>query len=165
MAQWGKITLWDAAADGDLAACKKRMEASWTKIDAKDAQGKAAIHEAARWGHADIVAFLLDSGASRDITTVGGTMAIHLAAANGRDNVLKLLVQRGASINALDGNSDTPLMCAAAKGQLNTVNLILSMGADKSLKNLSNKTALDQASNADVAEVLREEKHMSFTKY
>jgi len=66
------------------------MEAMYTKIDAKDAQGKAAIHEAARWGHAHVVEFLLDSGADRDITTVDGSTALHLAASNGRDEVVKV---------------------------------------------------------------------------
>ena len=47
-AQWGKITLWDAAADGDLEQCKLRMKSATTHVNGKDAQGKTALHEASR---------------------------------------------------------------------------------------------------------------------
>ena len=56
---WGKISLWDAAADGDLEKIKSRLGSSWTNVNAKDQFGNTAMHEAARWGHDDIINYLV----------------------------------------------------------------------------------------------------------
>jgi len=92
--QWGKITLWDAAADGNLELCKQRLSSSWTKVNAQDAQGKTALHEATRYGHIEVVKFLISKGGDPKVTTVDGTTALQLAAQNGHDSLVKYLVTR-----------------------------------------------------------------------
>lgn len=48
MSQWGRITLWDAAADGNVDLVKRRLKMELSKINAQDSQGKTALHEASR---------------------------------------------------------------------------------------------------------------------
>jgi len=166
MSQWGQITLWDAAADGDLDMCKKRLTNTWTKLDAQDAQGKTALHEACRWGHLEVVKFLISKGAKTDLTTKEGTTLLHLASLNGHNPVVEYLVTSvKANINAQDKFGDTPLMAASGNGKPQTVALLLKLGADRSLRNLNKRTAQELAANAEVAEQYQEKDYVSPTNY
>jgi len=166
MSQWGQITLWDAAADGDLEMCKKRLANTWTKIDAQDAQGKTALHEACRWGHLDVVTYLIEKGAKPDLVTKEGTTVLHLAALNGHDAVVEYLINNEkVNINAQDKYGDTPLMAASGGGKISTVALLLKLGADRTILNLNRRTAQELASNAHVADQFKERAFMSYTKY
>mmetsp|Transcript_29345 Transcript_29345/g.73861 ORF Transcript_29345/g.73861 Transcript_29345/m.73861 type:complete len:167 (+) Transcript_29345:87-587(+) len=163
MSQWGKITLWDAAADGDLAMCKKRMESSFTKVNATDPQGKTALHEASRWGHADVIEFLVENGADLSMQADEGTTALHLAAEYGHTDAIRSLVKLGADVNCVDWNEDTPLMSAAGRKQVDAVKVLLELGADITLKNQQKKGALDLAGNSDVLAALKGPTHVSPT--
>jgi len=166
MTQWGNITLWDAAATGDLEMCKKRMAASWTKIDAKDSQGRTALHEACRYGHLDIVKFLKEKGAKTDVTTVDGTTSLHLAALNGHDEVVEYLVSEvKLDIDARDKYGDTSLMAASGNDKVSTVKLLLRLGANKKFVNLNKRTAEEMAASAAITEAFSEATYVSPTKY
>lgn len=163
--QWGKATLWDAAADGDLEMCKLRMKSSLTKINAQDAQGKSALHEAARWGHRHVAEYLLEQGAQIDIATVEGSTPLHLAARFGQDDVVQFLVSKGADVNAQDKDKDTPLTLASGAGKVSTVRLLLSLGADMDHRNAIGRTAQDLAKDPATAEIFTEGKYQSPTHY
>lgn len=58
MAQWGRISLWDAAADGDLAKVKQKLRNGDVLVDGQDANGKTPLMEAARWGYIEVVSII-----------------------------------------------------------------------------------------------------------
>jgi len=163
--QWGKATLWDASADGDLEMCKLRMKSSLTKVNAQDAQGKTALHEAARWGHRHVVEYLLEQGAQLDLATAEGSTPLHLAARFGQDDVVQYLVEKGAVVNVQDNDKDTPLMLASGAGKVSTVRLLLGLGADLTLRNAIGRTAQDLAKDTATAEIFTEGKYQSPTHY
>lgn len=163
--QWGKISLWDAAADGNLELCKTRMKSATTHVNGKDAQGKTALHEAARWGHVHVVEYLVSQGADIHATTVEGSTPLHLAARFGQDNVVEWLVGHGADINCQDVYKDTPLIAASGAGKVSTCGLLLSLGADKSIKNEQGRDALGTAKDTDTTAVLTDDKYDSPTRY
>mmetsp|Transcript_39722 Transcript_39722/g.100076 ORF Transcript_39722/g.100076 Transcript_39722/m.100076 type:complete len:168 (+) Transcript_39722:88-591(+) len=167
MTKWGKITLWEAAADGDVEMCKTRLQASYTDVNGltKDSTGVAAIHEAAKWGNKDVVSLLLEHNAKVDIASASGRTALHFAAENGKDDVVELLLANGANINALDRNNDTPLHLASSKGKLSTVLLLASKGADTTIQNHDRKTAQKAAANPDISKALSTQSYVSPTQY
>jgi len=166
MSQWGQITLWDAAADGNLELCKKRLANSWTKINAQDAHGKTAMHEACRWGHLEVVKYLVSKNADPKLTTKEGTTVLHLAALNGHDLLVEYLVKElKLNINAQDKFGDSPLMTASGSGKISTVRLLIDLGADITIKNQNKRNAEELAANTDITAIFTESKHISFTKY
>lgn len=61
-----------------------------------------AMYAAARNGHEDIVAYLLDNGAAVDAKGVFGATALHWAALHGHQATVELLLARGASLSIRD---------------------------------------------------------------
>ena len=55
------------------------------------------LHDAAKWGHVDFAAFLIDCGASLDIRNSKGWTPLHTASAWGHVNVAALLLSKGAN--------------------------------------------------------------------
>ena len=109
MAQWGRITLWDAAADGDVEMVKKRLKMELAKINAQDPQGKTALHEACRWNHGAVAQLLIDEGADPDLADNEGATPLHVSARFGQLDAIHVLVKNGANINAQDWSGNTPL--------------------------------------------------------
>lgn len=66
-------------------------------IDALDGSGRSPISYAAEKGHAQIVRFLLEQGASPKSDDRIGLTPMHYAASNGHANVAKLLIDAGVS--------------------------------------------------------------------
>lgn len=61
-----------------------------------------AMYAAARNGHAEVVEYLLDSGAAVDAKGVFGASALHWAAFNGHRRAVDLLLARGARLDIRD---------------------------------------------------------------
>mmetsp|Transcript_18394 Transcript_18394/g.51913 ORF Transcript_18394/g.51913 Transcript_18394/m.51913 type:complete len:165 (+) Transcript_18394:76-570(+) len=164
MSQWGRITLWDAAADGNLEVLQKRLQMELAKIDAQDSQGKTAMHEAARWDHAHIVKHLVEVGATTELADTEGRTALHVAAAFGQLQAITALIECGAEKEAQTWDGDTPLHLAAAGGHVDATRLLLDLGANAGARNGLKKQPRDVAANTDTAELFREKKYISPTK-
>lgn len=65
-----------------------------------------ALYAAARNGHRDVVAYLLDQGADIDARGVFGATGLHWAAINGYQETVKFLVKRGANLTIRDSKFD-----------------------------------------------------------
>ena len=61
-----------------------------------------ALYAAARNGHADVVAYLLDQGADIDARGVFGATGLHWAAINGHQQAVEFLVKRNANLTIKD---------------------------------------------------------------
>jgi ankyrin repeat protein len=73
---------------------------------------KTALLYAAREGHADIVAQLLDAGADLELADANGVTPLLIAIVNERLAVATALIERGANVNAVDWYGVTPLFAA-----------------------------------------------------
>ena len=66
------------------------------------------LHEASRYGHLDVLTFLLDEKSSRNVETKGGKTALDEASLNDHLDIVKFLVDNKADINGKDKRGETP---------------------------------------------------------
>lgn len=95
----------------------------------EDAKGFTALHLAARFGHAKVVAVLLNARADVNRADKHRTTSIHLATRFGHKEVAAELLQRGADATIEDRQGCTPLHLAADKGLAEMVSALLEGGA------------------------------------
>ena len=115
-------------------------------VNARDDDGNTPAIHAARWGHEEILRFLLDSGAHMDWQNSGGFTAIHEATKNGQLETVKVLTERGADPNLVKLPNKTTLMMAAERGSDSIVKALLMGGADISPQDSNRWTAITFAS-------------------
>lgn len=88
------------------------------KVDARNAEGATALHDAALAGQRAVAAALLDAGAPIDARdSESQATPLHRAASWGRVDVVKLLLERGADARLTDKSGHTALDLAVANGQ------------------------------------------------
>ena len=78
-------------------------------MDAKNHEGRAALHFAAYNGQAQVVRALLDGGASVDAKDPPGRTALHFAASYGWVQVSRVLLTAGATFSRTADSSLSPL--------------------------------------------------------
>jgi len=129
-----------AACTGDTAAIQDWFSSGTRDLDDRDQYGDTLLHWAAYKGRCDTMRFLLDHGASMDITINGGT-PLSDAVSYGRHDAAVLLLDRGAQIDFRDRAGWTPLMRAADHGRCTMIRLLLSRGADLTLRSNAGRDA------------------------
>ncbi len=85
-------------------------------VEAKDKNGRAALHYAAGRGHEDVARQLLTEKAEVDAKDRNEQTALHFVARGGHKNVVQLLVDHGADIDASDKDRWTTLHFSAGMG-------------------------------------------------
>lgn len=106
--------------------------------------GDYPLNIAARFGPAEVVTVLLDSGA--DIKRPGrdGLHPLHNAVLLGHTEIVALLIQRGAAVDAKDRRGRTPLYSFAATGgsDIEIAKMLLAAGANPRIEDENHDTAL-----------------------
>lgn len=116
---------------------------------------ETALHYFAAAGNDEMVAFLLETGATPNAADVDGYTPLHWAAWDNKDSTAALLISRGAHINACNSENRTPLIVAASGGHLAVVKILVGRGADKNvLGGKSRQTALQRAQAAAHLEIV-----------
>jgi ankyrin repeat protein len=166
-----------AASRGDPAEIRRLIKAGGD-INAADIFGNTALIYAALVGHAEIIEFLLRSGADAKIKNKRGQDCLAAAIERGRDQAVTIL--RGAELlllirdgdikratDLLDSGLDidvqaigswTPLMVAALENQSEMVEFLLNRGAKVGVKNAQGLTAemiAERKGHTGVVELLR----------
>ena len=103
---------------------------------------------------AQIVAALIDAGATVNARSKGGLTALHFAARHNEPEIAELLISVGAQVNARDPKGATPLHYASQKGGEEMIQVLLSAGADRNVKNKAGQTPVQIAKTPDVAKLL-----------
>jgi ankyrin repeat protein len=98
-------------------------------VNAKDANGRTALHYACSDGSLEAVTLLLDNGADIEAKDTDGRTPLIEAALLGRVQVARLLIARGANVNAKSEKGWTPLAAAKKKGFAELESLLRSRGA------------------------------------
>lgn len=139
---------WAFAASGASLKDHELMEST--------ARGDAALLVAVRKGHANIVEYLITSGADVRSANRRGDMPIFVAATKGRADIVGMLLTAGvipdtleiekltvSMTNALDVmGRNTPLISAAQAGHRDVVHVLLKWKANPNHQGFLNKTAL-----------------------
>jgi len=145
-----QATIFEAAESGDLEAVARLLKSDPKLIEAKNAEGDTALHQAAGCRRGEeaalpLVRLLLDSGAALDARNASGQTPLLYAAYGGFRQVVELLISRGAVVQYQDANGRSPLHFAAREGRPGVVEVLLKNGADPSLKDSQNRTPLEYA--------------------
>jgi len=121
--------LFDAVGDGDLDKVQSIVngtssldETAPLSVDSQDHEGNTALSEAACYGEAEIVEFLLDAGAHPDTRNDQGRTPLWRATYNGHEAVVQFLLENGADATieshegvppGKDGSSETKALIAS----------------------------------------------------
>jgi hypothetical protein len=121
--------LMDASGErGDLGAVKKLVDKG-ADVNERGPYGGTALSSAAYYGHAEIVVYLLDRGAS--VKGANGAEALINAARQNHLVIVKLLIEKGVPINARrNSDAETALSAAAFSGNREVVQFLIDNGAD-----------------------------------
>ncbi len=145
--QLEELDVFEVAALGRLGDLKDVVERSAAALTKRSPDGYTALHLAAFFGHADLVAWMLSRGAPVDAIAANSTLVrpLHSAVVVRSLPVVELLLNAGADPNSTQRGGWTPLHAAARNGDLAIVDLLLKKGADVSLRNDAGQTAADLA--------------------
>jgi len=127
LAEWFKMTRHlnsDAAALGNIEAVKQHG----TDVNAVPKTGYPPLHEAAGWGHKEVVELLIAKGTDVNAKNKDGWTPLHHAAINGRKEIAELLIANGADVNAGDKRGRTPLDWAVGRSHVETADLLRKHG-------------------------------------
>lgn len=144
-----------AATEDDDPAGVQLLLKQKARVDARDATGRTALHEAVRAGHEDIVRFLLSAGADPALADDAGNNAVLEAAAVGRSALLEALLAQlpgdgAAEARATDAQGRSALHHACLSEQTDPalVQRLLALGVDPDLRDANGDRALDHAAQA-----------------
>ncbi|KAB5577185.1 hypothetical protein PHYPO_G00207040 [Pangasianodon hypophthalmus] len=117
----------------------------------------------AHLGHHEMVALLLEFGASVDVASESSISALSYAAASGHLSLVSQLCKRGAKVDHVDKNGQSALVHAALRGHLDIIQYLLEQRWSReeqqhelSLKSKALQQALIAASSMGHTQVVRE---------
>ncbi len=84
-------------------------------IDARDEFSWTPLHHAARWGHFEIVKFLVSNGADINARTINDRTPLHWAARYGYIEIVKFLISNGGDVMVVDEDGKTSWDLASNK--------------------------------------------------
>ncbi|HEV8469821.1 MAG TPA: ankyrin repeat domain-containing protein [Candidatus Limnocylindria bacterium] len=150
-----KLTVFEAAAAGDLSRVRELVERDRAQANAVAPDGYSPLGLAAFFRRSDVAAYLLERGADpRAPSRQGGFTPLHSAVATDAAptdvELVRKLLDAGADPNARSESGGTPLHTTAFTGDRTSMELLLERGGDASIKNVEAKTA---------AEIARERGH------
>jgi ankyrin repeat protein len=139
-----------AGAEDDDAAGVQLLLKHKARVDARDLQGRSALHEAAFRGHAEIIAALLAAHADVHARDGRGRTPLLAAARGGSAVAADALAAAGADVHAVDvdGHGALVLACVASTPSPDLVRRLLALGADPSLVDREGRRAVDHAVQA-----------------
>ncbi|MFC4161290.1 ankyrin repeat domain-containing protein [Chitinimonas lacunae] len=109
------------------------------------ADGNHSLHVFCQYGVTEVVAWLLDHGASIKLAGLNDNSPLHYAVTSANSDTLALLLERGADPNARNHYGYRPLHWAAGYGHLEIVQKLLAAGAKVNVKTQHSETPLYQA--------------------
>ena len=144
------VLLAAAGTEEDDAAGVQLLLRHKARVDARDARGRSALHEAAFAGHAGICQTLLDAGADANARDGEGRTPLLDAARAGALVALEALVAAKAEVQASDGQGANALhlACAAEAPSAAMVRRLLELGVDPRASDAQGQAAIDLASAA-----------------
>ena len=139
-----------AGTDEDDAAGVQLLLKHKARVDARDEQGRSALHEAALAGHPEIASALLAAGADVHARDRRQRTPWLDAARGGRLAVLERLLPLKPQVDAVDaeGRNALALACSADAPSLALVQRLVELGVDPAQPGEDERSAIDLAAEA-----------------
>jgi len=136
-----------AACEDDDPAGVQLLLRHKAQVNARNAQGRSALHEAAALDHAEICQALLEAGAEVDATDADGRTPLLEAVRNGALRALETLLAAGANLHARDaqGANALHLACTADTPNPTLVRDLRDLGVDPHAPDAQGLSPLAQA--------------------
>ena len=147
-------SLFEASERGDLAACRRLLDAGAKAGAVLPGDGTPLI-AAARGGSLPAIELLIGAGADVNRAVEGDGSPLIAAAQHGHVDAVRLLLSRGASIDAGVPGDGNALIMAAGSGHAEVVGFLLDQGAGIETIVPGDENALIHASEAGAARVVR----------
>ena len=140
-----RLTLFEAAAVGDLDQVRQALESDPGAVQAVAADGFQALHLASFFGRLEVVEALLAAGADPNSAAANQSAVrpLHSAAATRQADIAARLLQAGGDPNARQEGGWTPLHAAVLNGDRALEALLLAHAADPTLANDDGRTPAD----------------------
>ena len=153
-----KLTVFEAAAAGDLAHVREIVARDPAQANATAPDGYSPLGLAAFFKRRDVVRYLLEAGADpRPASRQGAFTPLHSAVATDAGasdiDIVRMLLDKGADPNAKSQSGSTPLHTVAFTGDRASLDLLLKHGADRAIKNNEGKTGADIAGERGHGEI------------
>ena len=116
-------------------------------INAKDGDGRTALHMACKHNNVELIKILLDNGAKINMKTSSGETSLHIACKYRKFNAIKTLLTLSQVdiIDLKDNNGESVLFHAVKTENLPLVNLLLLHECSTKLRNLNGELAIEIA--------------------
>lgn len=137
--------LFDAARDGRLDEAREFLKADPGAINGKSGSGLTPLRYAVAGEQADMIGFLIASGADATIPDGDGVTPLHYAAATGRLKAIAALLDRRIDVDLRDRGRGTPLHAAALRGREDSAKALIGRGADVNARDEAQRTPLHAA--------------------
>ncbi|XP_014405332.1 PREDICTED: putative ankyrin repeat domain-containing protein 31 [Myotis brandtii] len=135
------------------ATCSQEMKRAG--INKRNTRGESPLHLAVRRGDLSLMKVLIESGADVNLKDNAGWTPLHKASSEGADDIIVELLRAGANVNCEDLDGILPLHDAVANNHLKAAEILLQHGANTNKKNKKQKTALDEADDEKMRELLK----------
>ncbi|XP_054208274.1 ankyrin repeat domain-containing protein 31 isoform X7 [Homo sapiens] len=133
--------------------CNLGMKAG--RINKRNARGESQLHLAVRRGNLPLVKALIESGADVNLNDNAGWTPLHEASNEGSIDIIVELLKAGAKVNCENIDGILPLHDAVANNHLKAAEILLQNGANPNQKDQKQKSALDEADDEKMKELLR----------
>ena len=139
-----------AGSEEDDAAGVQLLLKHKARVNAHDAHGRSALHEAAFAGNDDALAALLQAGAEVDARDDAGRTPLLDAARGMHLSTIDAMLSAGADITAVDGHrrGSIGLACLADAPSVTLMQRLLAAGADPEQADADGKRPVDHAAEA-----------------
>ncbi|XP_076783334.1 ankyrin repeat domain-containing protein 31 [Arvicanthis niloticus] len=135
------------------ASCSQEVNTGG--LNKRNAKGESRLHVASRGGNISLVKVLIESGADVNLKDNEGWTPLHKASSGGFDDVIVELLKAGANVNCENIHGILPLHGASAGNHLKAAEILLEHGANPSQKDEKQRTALDEAGDEKMKELLK----------